>query len=58
MHENSVFVVIEVISVQDPAALRVYQERASALIGPLGGVMLGAGGGPVEGEAGFGPLAI
>ncbi len=58
MHEESVLVVIEIISVQDPAGLKAYQERASALIGPLGGVMLGAGGKPVEGEAGFGPLAI
>jgi uncharacterized protein (DUF1330 family) len=58
MQETAVFVIIEVVSVQDPAGLKVYQERASALIGPLGGVLLGRGGTPVDGEPSFAPLAI
>ena len=58
MQETAVFVVIEVVSVKDPAGLKVYQERASALIGPLGGALLGRGGTPVDGEPSFAPLAI
>ena len=58
MPKTAVMVVIEVLSVSDPMGMKQYQERASKLIGPLGGVMLGVGGKPVEGEAGFGPLAI
>jgi uncharacterized protein (DUF1330 family) len=58
MQEAAVFVVIEVVSVEDPAGLKVYQERASALIGPLGGKLVGRGGKPVDGEPGFAPLAI
>jgi hypothetical protein len=44
MQETPVIVVIEVVSVEDAKGLKVYQERASELIGPLGGVMLGRGG--------------
>lgn len=58
MQETAVFVIVEVISVQDPAGLKVYQERASALIGPLGGTLVGRGGTPVDAEPSFGPLAI
>jgi len=58
MQENAVFVVVEVVSVEDPAGLAAYAERASKLIGPLGGVILGRGGAPVDGEAGFAPLVI
>jgi uncharacterized protein (DUF1330 family) len=58
MQETAVFVIIEVVSVQDPAGLKVYQERASALIGPLGGTLVGRGGTPVDGEPSFAPLAI
>lgn len=58
MRESGVLVVIEVVSVKDPAGLRLYQERASALIGPLGGTLIARGGTPVDGEPGFAPLAI
>jgi uncharacterized protein (DUF1330 family) len=58
MQETPVLVVIELVSVQDPVGLKVYQERASALIAPLGGSVIGHGGTPVDGELGFAPLAI
>ena len=58
MQETPVLVVIELVSVEDAAGLRSYIERAAALIGPLGGVMVGRGGVPVEGEPGFGPLVL
>ena len=58
MQETPVIVVIEVVSVEDAKGLKVYQERASEVIGPLGGVMLGRGGTSVAGEPGFAPLAI
>jgi uncharacterized protein (DUF1330 family) len=58
MQETAVFVVVEVVAVQDAAGLRAYAERASELIGPLGGVVLGQGGSPVDGEADFAPLVI
>jgi hypothetical protein len=56
MQETAVFVIIEVVSVEDAEGLKVYQERASELIGPLGGVLVGRGGKPVDGEPGFAPL--
>lgn len=43
MQEHPVLVVVEVISVEDAAGLRAYSKRASELIGPLGGVVLGQG---------------
>jgi uncharacterized protein (DUF1330 family) len=58
MQETPVFVVIEVVSVEDPAGLKTYVQRASELIGPLGGVLLGGGGTSVDGEPRFAPLAI
>jgi uncharacterized protein (DUF1330 family) len=58
MQENAVLVVVEVVSVEDPAGLKAYAERASKLIGASGGVVLGRGGVPVDGEAGFAPLVI
>jgi len=58
MQENAVFVVVEVVSVEDAEGLRAYSERASELIGSLGGEVLGHGGKPVDGEAGFAPLVI
>ena len=58
MHETPIFVVVEVISVQDPVGMKEYQERASALIGPLGGTIIGHGGTPIDGEPGFAPLVI
>ena len=58
MSETPILVVIEVVSVHDPIALQAYQERSSALIGPLGGAVIGHGGTPVEGVPGFAPLAI
>jgi uncharacterized protein (DUF1330 family) len=58
MQETEVFVVVEVVSVQDPEGLRTYAQRASKLIGPLGGVVVGQGAIPVDGETGFAPLVI
>ena len=58
MHETPILVVVEVVSVHDPVGLREYQERAGALIGPLGGTLIGHGGTPVDDELGFAPLAI
>ena len=58
MPDTAVFVIIEVLAVHDPAGLKDYQERASALIGPLGGVLLARGGTSLDGEPGFAPLAI
>jgi len=56
MQENAVFVVVEVVSVEDAEGLRTYSKRASELIGPLGGVVVGTGVIPVDEEAGFAPL--
>ena len=58
MQEPPVLVIVEVISVQDPAGRKVYQERVGALIGPLGGEFIGRGGEPVDGELNFAPLVI
>ena len=58
MQENAVFVVVEVVSVEDAEGLRTYSKRASDLIGPLGGVVVGTGAIPVDEEAGFAPLVI
>lgn len=58
MQENAVFVVVEVVSVEDMAGLRTYASRASELIGSFGGEVLGQGGKPIDGEAGFAPLVI
>ncbi len=58
MPETPVLVVVEIISVQDPAGLRAYAQRASALIGTYGGSVVGQGAGQVDGELGFAPLVI
>jgi uncharacterized protein (DUF1330 family) len=58
VQENPVFVVVEVLSVEDPEGLRTYSKRAGELIGSLGGEVLGQGGTPVDGEAGFSTLVI
>ena len=58
MQENPVFVVVEVVSVQDAEGLRTYAKRASELIGPLGGLVVAQGAIPVGDEAGFSPLVI
>jgi uncharacterized protein (DUF1330 family) len=58
MQETAVFVIIEVVSVQDPAGLKTYVQRASELIGPLGGKLVAQGGMPIDGEPGFAPLVI
>ncbi|RBP07406.1 uncharacterized protein (DUF1330 family) [Roseiarcus fermentans] len=58
MQETPVFVVVEVVSVRDPEGLRAYAQRASKLIGPLGGAVVGQGAIPVDGEPGFAPLLI
>ena len=58
MQETAVFVVIEVLSVEDPAGLKTYAQRASELIGPLGGELVAQGGIPIDGEPGFAPLVI
>lgn len=58
MQENPVFVVVEVVSVEDAEGLRAYSKRASELIGPLGGAVVGLGGGSVNDEPGFAHLVI
>ena len=58
MQDNPVFVVVEVVSVEDAAGLRTYAARAGALIGAFGGVVVGQGAVPVEDDAGFAPLII
>ncbi len=58
MQNSAVFVVIEVVSVNDPAEFKTYIQRASALIGPLGGELVAQWGLPIEGELGFAPLVI
>jgi len=58
VQEAAVFVVIEVVSVEDPAGLKTYVQRASELIGPLGGQLVAQGGIPIDGESGFAPLVI
>ena len=58
MQETPVFVVVEVVSVEDPSGLKTYVQRASELIGPLGGELVAQGGIPIDGEPGFAPLAI
>jgi uncharacterized protein (DUF1330 family) len=58
MPETPVLVVVEIISVQDPAGLRDYAGRAGALIGAYGGTIIGQGAAPIDGEAGFAPLVI
>ena len=44
--------------VKDPAGLKTYVQRASQLIGPLGGELVAQGGIPIDGEPSFAPLAI
>ncbi len=58
MQEAAVFVVIEVVSVKDPEGLKTYVQRASQLIGPLGGELVAQGGLPIDGEPSFAPLAL
>jgi uncharacterized protein (DUF1330 family) len=58
MQEAAVLVVIEVVSVKDPEGLKTYIQRASQLIGPLGGELVAQGGIPIDGEPSFAPLAI
>jgi len=58
MQETAVFVVIEVVSVQDPAGLKTYVQRASELIGTQGGELIAQGGAAIDGEPSFAPLAI
>jgi uncharacterized protein (DUF1330 family) len=58
MRENPVFVVIEIVSVQNPEGLKTYIQQASQLIGPLGGEVVAQGGIPIDGEQGFAPLVI
>ena len=42
MQENAILVVVEILSVSDPAGMKEYQERAGKLIGPRGGVCVGS----------------
>jgi uncharacterized protein (DUF1330 family) len=58
MQETAVFVVIEVVSVEDPVGLKTYVERVSEMIGPLGGELVAQGGIPIDGELVFAPLVI
>jgi uncharacterized protein (DUF1330 family) len=58
MADEAVFVVVEVLSVEDPAGFQRYVQQASALIGARGGEVVGQGNKPVDDEPGFGPLVI
>ncbi len=58
MSEAPVFVVVEVTDVKDPEGLKTYAQRASQLIGPLGGELLAQGGSAIGDEPGFAPLMI
>lgn len=58
MSDTPVLVVIEIVSVKDPAGMKSYTESASKLGPSFGGIMLGVGGKSVEGGAGFGTLAV
>ena len=58
MQDAPVFVVIEVVSVEDPEGLKTYVRRASELIGPLGGELVAQGAIPIDGEPGFAPLVM
>lgn len=58
MQETAVFVVVEVVSIKDAEGLKTYIQRASQLIGPLGGELVAQGGIPIDREPSFGPLAI
>ncbi|MBA2933580.1 DUF1330 domain-containing protein [Sphingomonas sp. CGMCC 1.13654] len=58
MADEAVFVVVEVLSVEDPAGFQRYVREASALIGARGGELVGRGSKPVDDEPGFGPLVI
>ncbi|WP_168356016.1 DUF1330 domain-containing protein [Sphingomonas gei] len=58
MAESAVLVVIEIVSVEDPAGLQTYAQRASALIGSFGGQLVAQGGVPVDEGAAFAPLVI
>ena len=58
MQEAPVLAVLEVVSVEDPAGLKTYVQRASELIGPRGGELLAQGGVPIDGPPGFAPLVI
>ena len=58
MQDAPVFVVLEVVSVEDPEGLKTYVRRASELIGPLGGELVAQGAIPIDGEPGFAPLVI
>lgn len=58
MQETAVFIVIELLSVEDPAGMKTYVERVSKLIGDRGGVLVAQGGSPVDNEKSFAPLII
>ena len=58
MQETEVFVVLEVVSVEDPAGFKDYIQRAGELIGPLGGELVAQGGSAIDGEPCFAPLVI
>lgn len=58
MQETAIFVVIEVVSVEDRAGFQTYIQRASELIGSVGGKLVAQGGIPIDGEPSFAPLVI
>jgi uncharacterized protein (DUF1330 family) len=58
MADEAVFVVVEVLSVEDPVGFQRYIQQAGALIGARGGEIVGQGNTPIDDEPGFGPLVI
>lgn len=58
MADEAVFVVVEVVSVEDAAGFQRYVKEASAGMAKRGGEVIAQGHGALDGEPGFGPLVI
>ena len=58
MNEGEVLVVVEMTSVLDAEKLKAYQAQARAQLFERGGVVVGRGTSPVEGDPAFGTLLI
>ena len=58
MSDGSVFVVVEIRSVDNADQFKAYQSGAREQIGTYGGIVIARGGSPVEGNPPFGALMI